>query len=460
MLALVSITAGCAPHGAPASRSPGEATRDDVQQDATSSSEEGDAAAGAATGTRALDRSPTTRAPDHDRRREIESYARTMLRDLAAARGIEPNDDWKVDFIDRAGIRAFVDRELTKQFTAEELRIFGRVESAFGVIPFGVDPRELLLDLYESSVLGLYDPDQKTLFVGSFVNRRLLDLVLGHELGHGVQDMHVDLSEFLGTIRIGPQRGASDEETARTCLVEGDAHATYLSWLAGAPGPAGVGDDELRLMREQILSIDERSTEFPILARMQQLPYAAGTATVLQLAREQGWDAVNALYADLPDTSEQMLHVDKLVSREQPAEITVDRDALTRAYEGLTLEWIDSRGEATWLATFAGPDSLDDATAATEGWNGDLFVSLSRGDHAPPVLVGVTVWDTELDAKEFQEQLTRYPSPPAATRVTLGSKRRGREVFFVFTDPADLEGHLANADDIFRVKRRGKRRAK
>jgi len=399
-------------------------------------------------------------AQDPEVMEAIETYARAMLRDLAAARGVTPNDDWKVDFIDRAGIRAFVDGELAKQFTPADLRIFGRIESAFGVIPFGVDARKLLLDLYEANVLGLYDPERKTLFVGSFVTRRLLEMVLGHELGHGVQDMHVDLAAFLGSIRLGPQHGAADKESARTCLVEGDAHATYLSWLAGAPGPAGVGDAELERMREQILSIDDRATAFPILARMQQLPYAAGTATVLQLAREQGWAAVDALYSDLPDTSEQMLHVDKLISREQPAEISIDRDALAREFAGLTLEWVDSRGEAAWLATLAGPDTLHEAAVATEGWNGDLFVSLNRGDQAPAVLVGVTVWDTESDAKEFHRQLAKYPSIPAAPQVSLGYKRQGRNVFFVFTDPSALDEHLSNADDVFRIKRRTKRRTK
>ena len=44
-----------------------------------------------------------------------------------------------------------------------------------------------------------------------------------------------------------------------------------------------------------------------------QLPYLAGTATVLQLARERGWSAVDALYERLPPSSEQMLHIDKLL---------------------------------------------------------------------------------------------------------------------------------------------------
>lgn len=444
-MALVLIATGCAPTQPPTTATPPVGAAPPPPAANSSTSSESDA-------------SPSPE--DRERRLEIESYARAMLRDLAATRGVAPTDQWAVNFIDRAGVRAFVDRELTKQFTPEELRIFGRVESAFGVIPFGVDPRDLLLDLYESSVLGLYDPERKTLFVGSFVPRRMLDMVLGHELGHGVQDMHVNLSDFLGAIRIGPQHGAADKEAARTCLVEGDAHATYLTWLAGAPGPAGVGDDDLEQMRDQILSIDERATEFPILARMQQLPYAAGTSTVLQLAREQGWEAVNELYADLPETTEQMLHVEKLISREAPAVITVDRDALADSYQGLPLEWIDSRGEAAWLASLAGPDTLKDATVATEGWDGDLFVSLSRGEETPPVIVGVTAWDTESDAKEFHAQLAHYPSPPLNNQVALGHRRQGRNVFYVFADPAAVEGLLASAPDVFRVKRRRTRRGR
>lgn len=458
-MALVLLATGCAPTRPPITATPPLGVEPPPTTANSNTSSDSDARPFESVGSEPSS-DATSSLEERERRQEIESYARAMLRDLAAIRGVATSEQWTVDFIDRPGVRAFVDRELTKQFTPEDLRIFGRVESAFGVIPFGVDPRDLLLDLYESSVLGLYDPERKTLFVGSFVPRRMLDMVLGHELGHGVQDMHVNLSDFLGAIRIGPQHGAADKEAARTCLVEGDAHATYLAWLAGAPGPAGVGDGDLEQMRDQILSIDERATEYPILARMQQLPYAAGTATVLQLAREQGWEAVNALYTDLPETSEQMLHVEKLLSREAPAEITVDRDELAGAYQDLTLEWIDSRGEAAWLATLAGPDTFNDATVATEGWNGDLFVSLSRGEETPPVIVGVTAWDTESDAKEFHAQLAHYPSPPVNNHVALGHRRQGRNVFFVFADPADVEGLLASAPDVFRVKRRRARRGR
>lgn len=459
-LALAFAAAGCAPRGIPATSTPAPAQDSRTEEQALPGiiDPESRGSRTPADGSRAS--SSDKAAVDPKALAAIETTARAMLRELAAARGISAKDDWKVDFIDRSGIRTFVDRELSKQFSEEELRVFGRVESAFGVIPVGVDPRALLLNVYEANVLGLYDPERKTLFVGSFVPPRLLEMVLGHELGHGVQDMHINLQDFLGSIRVGTTRGDADQEAARTCLVEGDAHATYLSWLSGAPGPAGVPDDELSMMRDQILSIDSRATEFPILARMQQLPYAVGTATVLQLARERGWAAVNALYEDLPETSEQMLHLEKLIAREQPAEISVSEDVLAREFDGHVVEWIDTRGEAAWLAALAGPETLDAATIATEGWNGDLFVALHHADDVPPIIVGVTAWDSEDDAIEFHDQLAYYPAFPPTVPVSLRFKREGRNVFFVFTDPAKADAHLNSALDIFRVKRRVKRRAK
>ena len=408
-----------------------------------------------ATGVARAER-PATVAPaaepavESQRRRQglLMERAEQLVLALADVRGVTPSREWTLALIDRHEIRDFIDDELRKDYSDEELEIFGRVEAAFGVIPAGVDARELLLDLYEGSVLGLYDPARKTLFVGSFVPGTMLEMVLGHELAHGVQDMHLDLARLQEPLHESAIRGANDRETARTFLVEGDAQATYLAWLAGPRGPAGIDDVAARDAVDQLLAIDARSVEHPTLARIMQLPYLAGTATVLQLARERGWSAVDALYERLPPSSEQMLHIDKLLEDERPARISVNTEQLTSAAPSHRLEWIDERGEGLWLASFAGPERVELAWEAASGWHGDAFAALAHPDLEIPSIVGVTVWDTRDDAREFERALVGLredTSVDARPHYPIIARRSGTRVYYAIADDRLSEEALTNA---------------
>jgi hypothetical protein len=89
--------------------------------------------------------------------------------------------------------------------------------------------------MLETGVMGVYEPKNKTLLIGTHVAESMLDMVVGHEIAHGLQDMHFDLERLQK-----PIRGDSDAEAARTYLVEGDAQAAYLAWVSGERGLASI----------------------------------------------------------------------------------------------------------------------------------------------------------------------------------------------------------------------------
>ena len=66
----------------------------------------------------------------------------------------------------------------------------------------------------------------------------LEEMVLVHELTHALQDQYFDLERFIDGDPL------SDEGTARTALVEGDASLVMFDFFAGVPieSVPGVGD--------------------------------------------------------------------------------------------------------------------------------------------------------------------------------------------------------------------------
>ena len=106
-----------------------------------------------------------------------------------------------------------------------------------------------------------------------------------------------------------------------------------------------MNDAVLDAMGNQVLDLADMVSPYPVLVRSLQLPYADGTATVVRLVRTKGWSAVDALYERLPESTEQMLHIDKLLAREAPIAAKMDVGVLERLLPGVELLWHDTLGE-------------------------------------------------------------------------------------------------------------------
>jgi hypothetical protein len=375
-------------------------------------------------------------------RETVTREAERILAEVARARDLEVTRPVKIDVIDRPGIREFARKTLYEDMTREELILLGRIEASLGVIPVGADPERVLLDLLEQGVLGLYDPKSKTLLIGDFVPKGMLSMVVGHEIAHGLQDMHFDLEALQK-----PLRHRSDAESARRFVLEGEAQAAYLTWVSGNMGLHGIDDAVLDAMSNQNLDLVGDVSPYPILARSLQMPYADGTATIMRLARRKGWAAVTALYEDMPTTTEQMLHLDKLLAREPAVGVRFDAEPIARTL-GLTKVWHDDLGEAALLSMLAETERSTAARRAADGWGGDAYVVFDdpKAPLPAPVLVGLVTWDTQRDAEEFEASFRKYLEPDAATAARGHARidgavlqRRGSDVLFAVRVPERVD---------------------
>lgn len=364
--------------------------------------------------------------------------ATRILHAVAGARNLAVRSEVTITVIDKPGIRAFAKASMYEHTTPAELQMHGRIEGTLGVVPAGLDPEAVILDLLEAGVLGLYDPKKKTLFIGDFVPKGMLSMVVGHEIAHGLQDMYFDLAKLQE-----PMRHRSDAESARRFLIEGEAQAAYLAWVSGEGGVANLKDPVLDAMGNQVLELAGVASPYPVLARSLQMPYADGTATVVRLVQRKGWGAIDDLYGALPDSTEQMLHLDKLLARELPTPTKLDAGALDPLLgtAGLRMVWHDDLGEAALLAMLAEVDDARPARRAAAGWGGDHMLAYEttdpKGATTATLVAAATTWDTELDAREFHEAFGRYLREHAAGGHVID--RKGRDVVFAAGIPRGLD---------------------
>ena len=131
-------------------------------------------------------------------------------------------------------------------------------------------------------------------------------------------------------------------------------------------------------------------------------------------------------YGRPPVSTEQVLHIEKYVAGEEPINVTLP-DISGEMGKGWIQVSAGTMGEFL-IRTYL-EEHLDDARAsrAAQGWGGDTY-SLLSGPEGERVLISLTVWDSEIDGKEFFEAYQefvalKYPGPEGSA-ANLGESGR------------------------------------
>lgn len=260
---------------------------------------------------------------------------------------------------------------------------------AMGLLGAGQDIVALTQRLYELQVLGYYDFKAKRMVLVSDAGLTAeARVTYAHEYTHALQDAAFDSGAAFDKIA-----GQQDRELALLSLEEGDASVVMVLWAIG------------HLSAEEMTGI----TQGPLpdmsgipawMVTLLEYPYLSGSQFVSQLYASGGWKAVDAIYADPPVSSEQVLHPSKYAGHEPPVPVT-PLDLRRVLGSGWTVASDATMGEA-WLSTWlegigvkAGP-----AAAAAAGWGGDRLsvASSSAGGWA---LGWRIAWDSPAEATEF-----------------------------------------------------------
>ncbi|MEF8852658.1 MAG: Hvo_1808 family surface protein [Haloarculaceae archaeon] len=257
-----------------------------------------------------------------------------------------------------------------------------------------------------ASVQGFYSPgDGQIVLVSDSPTPTVDRATLAHELVHALQDQHFGL---------GPGGDTQDQQLATDGVIEGEANyieAIYTRrceerWDCIPEPQRGGGGGGGDINQGLFLTIYQ--------------PYATGPTFVDTFRERGGWDAVDRLHEQFPESTEQVIHP-QAYPDEKPVNVSVP-DRSNDAWERYDHDPVaDTLGEASIYAMFvsngvASPDGdrLSYRSAPSDGWGGDALVPY-RSDDAPEgegAYVWVTAWDTERDAEQFHgayvELLERY----------------------------------------------------
>jgi hypothetical protein len=358
-------------------------------------------------------------------------YARIESQ-VAALRGLQPTAPVARDVLDEAGLKAYITNSFNADNPASFVTSTERLYKALLLMPQDESLESLYIELLTSQVAGLYDDKTKKMYVVSKSGAigPAEEVTYAHEYTHALQDQHFGLRSV-----VGDAKDQGDRTLARTALVEGDATLVMSLWAQ-----ANLSVAELtRIATATDPASQAVMAKMPAILRESLLfPYTSGLTLALGDFQRGGFAAINARFASPPDSTEQILHPDKLAAGEKPVPVAFPADFAARLGSGWTVPLQDTLGEFQLeiLLRDAGGVASDVSSKAAAGWGGDR-VALVEGPGGATGVALDTVWDTTADAAEFAAALDGLRGKlvaagrsvsvltPAANRVVLITAESG-----------------------------------
>lgn len=355
---------------------------------------------------------PLAQAPSQEQLSEVEQRTiglRTLPRLAPINLGVMPREE----------LRAHQENRFWEEVTADEIEASQLFLEALGYVEQGWDLVRAVFDVLGEEVLGFYDIRAKTLYVvldrPEWGPREIT--TLAHEITHALQDQHYDLEAGHRA-----RRDENDRQMAYTALVEGDA---TLAMLLYAQRYLTRAETEEAFSGSSGSALDQAPL---ILQRELAFPYLDGVGFVADHFRQGGWEAVARLWADPPESTEQVLHPERYRAGDRP--ITVGMPGLRDALgPGWRMMEENTLGELDWRVLFEQYADAATADRAGTGWGGDRFQLLRRDEGGALVLAMRTAWDSEADAVEFFESYQK-----------VAARRHGADLQILADSPSTWHG--------------------
>lgn len=306
----------------------------------------------------------------------------------------------------RAEIEEMIIKNQREHTTPAEMHATEVVLKKLGLVPNDFQYAPFIVKLLTEQVAGYYDPRMQRFYVADWIDLEGQKPVMAHELAHALQDQHFNLRRFEKW-----PKGDSDAELAAHSLIEGDATLAMTLYMAKNPLVALAFVRSLGTTN----TASEQFKQAPRALRETLLfPYEQGAEWASRIYKRGGWPMISASFTKLPRSTEQILHPEKYFSYEAPVKIDMPD---VRSFLGQDWKKVDTDVNGEWSLYLILDQFLNspaESKRAAAGWAGDRYSFYEGPKTGDALLVQLTAWDTEADAREFFDAYTkrtgqRYP---------------------------------------------------
>jgi hypothetical protein len=347
-------------------------------------------------------------------------------------------------------------KEIARDHTEDQMRIGGLTGAMTGVYPAGMNLKSETMKLLRSQIAGFYDPHEKQMVLvegaidanlwssaANLITHRDLvgEMLLSHELTHALQDQHFRIEQMIDRVKDN-----DDRDLALKAVAEGDATLAGYGYVVGNLDDASI-DSIVDRMDDLPRTFAAQSADVPMgLSAPMIFQYADGVRFVAEAYRRGGWTAVDAIYADPPRATLQVMHPE-LYFEHRAQLVDIDLNGYQSAlkdwgkadddtYGAMLIKLIVQRNLQQNLQGAANSDlaTAVPETAVTERWSGDRMIVLQK-NHALTVL-WIVAFQDDASAARFGQIYTSILDKISAPEMAHRLQVRASNVLIAIGDGA------------------------
>ncbi len=308
--------------------------------------------------------------------------------------------DVAVQYIKKAQLLQHVETTFLAAYPAELAKKEAVYLRLMGFVDKIGDVRLLRKKILLDHVRGVYDPKAKQLLVLN--EYRTIDYInsmfLFHELRHALQDAHYSLAPWLGLYS-----DFDDRQLSVLAAIEGDATFTMIQCNDLDAGTLTSSNDADALFSFTPSPKPAMLYREPEIIKSQALmPYIDGLRFTNAVFGKKKWKGVNRILTRPPDSTEQILHPEKYLKREQPVavEILYQPGNYSLYHSGVIGEY--------YLDVLLKAKDQDGLLPLARGWGGDTFHIYKSTVDTSYFLMWESMWDKEEFCSRFYENFNRF----------------------------------------------------
>ena len=310
-------------------------------------------------------------APRPTETEALQAMSDRVAAEVAALRGLPLLHPVERRVEGRAGLRLRLEQMTKEEVAPDLLEAADRLLHRLRLLRPDQRYEQVMLKLLGDEIAGFYDPRAKTFFI---------------------------LSDMPESAQAGIMARVQDVGLATSALLEGDALATMLMHPSGELSASPLLLDKLMAASIQAASAPDGLSE--TIWQSLLFPYAGGLSFVTAVADAQGWEAVTQLYASPPQSTEQILHPERYLDRDEPTWLEHPRPlpGAERYAVDVMGEWMVRSLLGEWLGASVAPAAVSRAAA---GWDGDRLSGWRFAGSDRELVTWLLVWDSEEEAEAF-----------------------------------------------------------
>jgi hypothetical protein len=336
---------------------------------------------------------------------------------------------------DQAGLPAFSSADISDDFGGQALAQIAHAYKRVGLLAESVDFAKAMMELARLKRLAMYEAGGERLVIAPEA-ARLGEALAGERGGdadqiaavlaltRALQDQHFRWSERLKGL------GSEDRKLAFRALGDGDALLVALNYRTKFRGPLNWAQATNRFAAE----LEKLGGHLPELLKQDLVfPYREGSQFTHWAFLAKGWSGVNALFADPPISSAQILHPEKYYIR-RLAPLRITPFGLKRQFkESAVLD--ETLGEYRIQILLGSNQPREEARQIAAGWIGDHLSAYPDGDGL--ITAWITAWSSDKEARDFQRAIravlerrhrVRFDETPGQPDSSKANLRTGRSM--------------------------------